>query len=77
MTRESAVAGTPTYTIFAGRLAGVDAELIRRGLLHDLRDVSSLPDLAKKPVGRVGDPSDAILDTVVETIYAAARADRK
>lgn len=58
MTRESAVLGTPTYTIFAGRLAGVDAELIRQGLLHDLRDQVSLPPLQKAPglapVGRAG-----------------------
>jgi predicted glycosyltransferase len=38
MTRESALLGTPTYTVFEGRQAAVDAELVRRGLLCDLRD---------------------------------------
>jgi predicted glycosyltransferase len=37
MTRESALLGTPTYTVFIGRPAAVDAELMRQGLLHDLR----------------------------------------
>jgi predicted glycosyltransferase len=37
MNRESALLGTPTYTVFAGTLAAVDVELIRRGRLGDLR----------------------------------------
>jgi Protein of unknown function (DUF354) len=43
MNRESALLGTPTYTVFAAELAAVDAELIRRGLLYDLRDEGSEP----------------------------------
>ena len=31
MTRESALLGTPTYTVFLGELAAEDAELIRLG----------------------------------------------
>ena len=38
MTREAAIIGTRTYTVFAGQLPAVDAELIRLGALHDLRD---------------------------------------
>ena len=37
MNRESALLGTPTYTMFAGTLAAVDAALIREGRLVDLR----------------------------------------
>ncbi len=37
MSREAALLGVRAYTMFAGRFAAVDAELIRRGLLHDLR----------------------------------------
>ncbi len=37
MSREAALLGVPAYTLFAGRLAAVDAELIQRGLLRDLR----------------------------------------
>jgi predicted glycosyltransferase len=47
MNRESAVLGTPTYTVFAGELAAVDAELIRLGRMHDLRS-AGLPPLQKK-----------------------------
>jgi hypothetical protein len=37
MSREAALLGARTYTTFSGELAAVDAELIRRGWLHDLR----------------------------------------
>jgi hypothetical protein len=37
MCREAALLGARAYTMFAGRFAAVDRELIRRGLLHDLR----------------------------------------
>ena len=46
MTRESALLGTPTYTVFLGELAAVDAELIRLGKLVDLR-AGGLPELRK------------------------------
>jgi uncharacterized protein len=48
MNRESAILGTPTYTVFAGELAAVDAELIRQGRLHDLRRAGTVP-FEKKP----------------------------
>ena len=37
MTRESALLGTPTYTVFMGPPAAADAALMQRGLLSDLR----------------------------------------
>ncbi len=49
MNRESALLGTPTYTVFAGRLAAVDAALIREGRLVDLRAAGAAPIVAKKP----------------------------
>ena len=48
MTRESALLGVPTYTVFAGALAAVDAELVRRGCLHDLRTPGSEPRFEKR-----------------------------
>jgi len=48
MNRESALLGTPTYTAFAARLAAVDSELMRLGLLHDLRDPAVKPAFVKK-----------------------------
>lgn len=75
MNRESALLGIPTFTIFAGRLAAVDAELIRLGLLHDLRNAKHEIRLAKKGhrdrvVSR--DRSDRILETVIEAVGSIA-----
>ncbi len=55
MNRESALLGTPTYTVFAGRLAAVDAVLIRDGRLVDLREPESAPRIEKKP--RAAEPA--------------------
>jgi predicted glycosyltransferase len=73
MNRESAVLGTPTYTVFAGNLAAVDAELIRMGLLHDLRDPRVEPCFVKKAprAPRAGD-SQAILEVIVSTLEASS-----
>lgn len=75
MTRESALLGTPTYTVFAGRPSAVDAELIRLGKLHDLRAPGSVPNFAKRAGPRRG--VDAVrasnlLDVVVSGIRSAA-----
>ena len=76
MNRESALLGTPTFTVFAGRLAAVDAELIRRGRMHDLRDQMTIPQFEKKapsiesPAVRA---AESILETVVRTIRASAQ----
>jgi uncharacterized protein len=51
MNRESAVLGTPTYTVFAGKLAAVDAELLRLGRMRDLRADGGLPAFEKKHGG--------------------------
>jgi predicted glycosyltransferase len=50
MNREAVALGTPVYTLFAGRLGGVDEELVRTGRLRVLRDASELT-LAKRPAG--------------------------
>jgi uncharacterized protein len=74
MNRESAVLGTPTYTVFAGKLAAVDAELIRRGALGDLRDPESTVTLEKKsdrgwrPEAR----SEPILGVIIRALQDAA-----
>lgn len=75
MNREAALLGTPTYTVFAGRLAAVDAELIRRGLLRDLRSPGTEVRLAKKPPGDralARERSDRILEVVLDTVASAA-----
>ncbi len=51
MTRESALLGTPTYTVFMAELAAVDAELIRQGRIIDLRE-SGTPLVARRDAER-------------------------
>jgi hypothetical protein len=75
MNRESAVLGTPTYTVFAGRLAAVDAELIRLGRLHDLREPGSRPRFEKKQPGSGlrAEHAEAILAAALRGIGSATR----
>jgi|SRR5579862_8031765 len=51
MTREAALLGTPTVSVFAGRVPAVDADLIRHGLL------SRVVSAEECPMPRVGDTS--------------------
>ena len=77
MNREAAILGTPAYTVFSGRLAAVDAELMRRGLMYDLRDRDSSPSFAKKKVvERVAahERAEEILRLVVRTLETTARS---
>ena len=71
MTRESALLGTPTYTVFLGELAAVDAELIRQGRIVDLRHEGGFPGIERRSKstglqdsGRAG----AIIDVVLRTV---------
>jgi hypothetical protein len=71
MTRESALLGTPTYTVFIGRPASVDAELVRLGLLRDLR-TGGTPAFAKRPLFPIpAGPPDEILNTISEALAEA------
>jgi uncharacterized protein len=73
MTRESAVLGTPTYTVFAGQLAAVDAELIRRGRLVDLRAPASRVRFEKMPAARETDANaKPILDAIESALESVA-----
>jgi uncharacterized protein len=47
MNREAVALGVPVYTIFAGRLGGVDEQLIREGRLRRLTDPTAI-DLRKR-----------------------------
>jgi uncharacterized protein len=50
MNREAVALGAPVYTTFAGRMGGVDEDLIEKGLLKVLTDPDEL-DLAKRRAG--------------------------
>jgi predicted glycosyltransferase len=71
MNRESAVLGTPTYTVFAGELAAVDAELIRQGRLHDLRSDATTVVFEKKTDAARDDVADP--EPILEAITTAVR----
>jgi predicted glycosyltransferase len=51
MSREAALLGVRSYTVFSGELASVDRELIQKGLLQDLRN----PGAATAPIDWSGD----------------------
>jgi predicted glycosyltransferase len=70
MSREAALLGVPTHTVFAGRLAAVDAALIARGRLHDLRAGGAGPEWVKRPKDAVG--VDARRARVVSSAVEAA-----
>lgn len=53
MTREAALMGVPTVSIFAGRPAAVDSWLESRGLLTRIDDPRQLPPLTPRPSDRV------------------------
>lgn len=71
MTRESAILGTPTYTVFAGKLAAVDAALIAAGRLHDLRAPETHVRFEKKPVQVTTAVHTADADAVMSAISSA------
>jgi hypothetical protein len=76
MTREAALLGTPTYTVFAAELAAVDAELIRTGRLADLR-VTGYPDVTRKraPTEGVSEQDAArVMNAVLEALEAVRRS---
>lgn len=79
MNREGALLGTPTYTVFAGRLAAVDTELIRRGAMVDLR-ASGSPQFSKKRTCQIPavplSKRDAILEAVVTALIEVSRRPR-
>jgi len=76
MTRESALLGTPTYTVFAGRQSAVDRELIRLGKLRDLDGFGDLALVrrASPPTAVPPDAGDGILATVLAALDSAGAA---
>jgi predicted glycosyltransferase len=76
MTRESALLGTPTYTVFLGELAAQDAELIRLGRIVDLRAEGALPVVERRPKPtepQTAGRAEEIMDVVLRTIDGVPR----
>lgn len=51
MTREAALMGVPTVSLFAGRQPAVDRWLEERGLMRVISDVHDLPAVEPQPRG--------------------------
>ena len=78
MTREAALLGVPTYTVFAGRRSAVDDELVEQGRLRRLHSPEELAGLAPRthqPVAlaELRRRSHQIVGTFVGATVAAAR----
>jgi uncharacterized protein len=81
MNREAAILGAPTYTVFAGELAAVDAALVEQGKMVDLREGSATPAWrrgTRSPDGsRATGRGRQILDTVVRVLEESGAHDRR
>ena len=76
MTREAALMGVPTFTLFAGRAPAVDRWLEGRRLLARLRDPAQLGDIqprAREPqaIDELRSAGAAARDAFVEAVLAA------
>jgi len=78
VTREAALLGVPSFTVFAGSLGAVDLKLIGMGLLFDLRDGDlSRVRLEKKPVVEPRPLNSALGERIAGTILEVATGLRK
>lgn len=79
MTREAALMGVPTFTVFAGERAAVDRELERRGCLRRLHDVPEMLPVQKrrdglKPLEQLRTRATGLIETFVDATLAGAAA---
>jgi predicted glycosyltransferase len=77
MTREAALMGVPTLSVFAGRRPAVDEALERSGKLRRLETIDQLRGLQRRsaspePVERLRERGDRILGTFVAAIESVA-----
>lgn len=72
MTREAALLGTPTYSIFAGRPPAVDLCLERRGLLKRLNAVEQLGAIGPRESGSVPNAELATNGLAIEDAFVEA-----
>jgi uncharacterized protein len=75
MTREAALLGVPTVTVFAGAPAAVDRQLIERGLLRRIATVDELLPLVARhepprPLAEIAGRSEELLDWFVDSLRA-------
>jgi predicted glycosyltransferase len=80
MTREAALLGTPTLTVFGGRPAAVDRWLERQGLLRRLESAEDLLPVARRPddgdggLARLRARGERLRAQLVDAVVETARA---
>jgi uncharacterized protein len=79
MTREAALLGTPTYSVFAGERPAVDRWLESRGALRTLGQVADL-DVSKRtdppvPIEIIRERGDRLVDEFVGAVQQASGVD--
>jgi predicted glycosyltransferase len=82
MTREAALLGVPTFSLFAGRTPAVDAWLERRGMLRQLTAVEELLPLRCRaqephPLRGLRARSDTLVGVFAEAVEEAAATRRR
>lgn len=82
MTREAALMGVRTFSVFAGAQPAVDRELERRGLIARLRCVSELTPVASRqappsPVGELRANAETIASEIISAVEEAAARKRR
>jgi uncharacterized protein len=82
MTREAALMGIPTWTVFAGTAPGVDRWLERQGMLTRLTSVDQVARLTPRPapprtIAQLRERGRVIGDIVVQATLAAAHGDAR
>jgi uncharacterized protein len=81
MTREAALLGTPTYSVFAGARPAVDRWLEERGALRTLADPAELAEVPRREepppaMGILRERGERLVDVFVEAVVDAAEAER-
>lgn len=78
MNREAVALGTPAYTVFAGRMAGVDEVLLETGALTHLRSQDDLDRMTiqKKTMSPSAIASGAVDEVLGAILAASARSGR-
>jgi uncharacterized protein len=83
MTREAALLGTPTLSLFSGRAAAVDRWLEKRGLLRRLERAEEVLPVARRPVAEDGGLAqlrargERLRAQLVDAVIAIASAGRR
>lgn len=70
MNREAVVLGTPSYTIFRGKMAGVDRKMITSGIMKNIESSEEIHQisLSKKPATQFQALNDSVIEEVIDAI---------